>query len=218
VKPHKVGSSSASGITLRIVRNIAKRYNTSYELCRTRFDHGPDTTPGKTLFRHRNRTLGGSFLWTIIRQPIPRILSSYYFFSVSRWKRPNTDKMFHRYMNDCRDQFQDYYYQLLHPNGQSVERNTTPSSTTTTNRTEMVISYTNEIYQHYDFIGITERMDESAVVLMMLLNLTIADILYLSTKSSGGYDDARNGLANCTYIQPTMITPGTIYSIQSMAR
>jgi len=48
------------------------------------------------------------------------------------------------------------------------------------------------IIHDYDFIAITERFDESMVVLQMLLrNVTLGDILYLSAKTNGGYDDGR---------------------------
>ena len=43
------------------------------------------------------------------------------------------------------------------------------------------------IMDGYDFIGITERLDESLVVLQMILGLDVGDILYLSAKQSGGY-------------------------------
>jgi hypothetical protein len=56
------------------------------------------------------------------------------------------------------------------------------------------------ILHDYDFIGITERMAESAVALMMILNLTIPDVLFVNAKTSGGYD------ALCNYIHPTNLT------------
>ena len=50
-------------------------------------------------------------------------------------------------------------------------------------------------------------MDESVVVLMMILNIPMGDLLYLNAKSNGGYDD---GVYNneCYYIQPSTISPG----------
>jgi hypothetical protein len=62
-------------------------------------------------------------------------------------------------------------------------------------------SLTVEILTTYYFVGITERMYESAVVLSMLLNVPLGDLLYLTAKRHGGYDDAgsRNG-SQCTFI------------------
>jgi hypothetical protein len=64
-----------------------------------------------------------------------------------------------------------------------------------------------QVLNDYDFIGITERMDESAVVLMMLLNLRLADILFLDAKSSGGYDDG-GGDRKCHLIQKSTVSEG----------
>ena len=63
-----------------------------------------------------------------------------------------------------------------------------------------------EILADYNFIGITERMDESLVVMKILLNLEFNDILYLSAKGNGGFDDGayRN---ICHYIVPSHVTP-----------
>ena len=40
----------------------------------------------------------------------------------------------------------------------------------------------NFVLQEYDFIGVTERLDESLVVLMLLLRLPMADVLYYTSK------------------------------------
>ena len=58
------------------------------------------------------------------------------------------------------------------------------------------------------FKGITERMEESAVALMMLLNLKMSDILFLSAKGKGGYDDGGGKGQGCTYIWPSFLSPG----------
>jgi hypothetical protein len=59
----------------------------------------------------------------------------------------------------------------------------------------------------YDFIGVTERMDESLVVLQMLLGVETADILALSAKTNGGFDDGAYK-QKCVYIVPSFITQG----------
>jgi hypothetical protein len=65
----------------------------------------------------------------------------------------------------------------------------------------------NKILTDYDFIGITERMDESAVSLMMLLNLKMGSILYLNAKGNGGCDGG-GYRGKCYYIQPSFVSPG----------
>jgi hypothetical protein len=57
--------------------------------------------------------------------------------------------------------------------------------------------------QEYDFIGVTERMDETAVALQMILGLPTASVLYISSKVNGGYDDAGLYNSKCYFIQPS---------------
>lgn len=58
------------------------------------------------------------------------------------------------------------------------------------------------ILQELDFVGVVERMDESLVVLQLLMGLQPADMVVLSSKRSGGYDSNKQ----CQWIQPSFIT------------
>ena len=42
-----------------------------------------------------------------------------------------------------------------------------------------------DILHSYDFIGVTERLDESLVVLAMVLDLQLDDLVYISSKQTG---------------------------------
>jgi len=66
----------------------------------------------------------------------------------------------------------------------------------------------NQILKDYNFIAITERMDESLVTLSMLMNVPLADVLYLNAKSSGGFDDGEGKQrGKCVYIVPSKASP-----------
>jgi hypothetical protein len=67
------------------------------------------------------------------------------------------------------------------------------------------VEYANAIMQEYDFLGITERMDESTVALSMVLGVPLADVLYLDAKHNGGYDEGTQK-DRCTYIVPTFVS------------
>jgi hypothetical protein len=68
------------------------------------------------------------------------------------------------------------------------------------------IAFANEILDDYNFIAISERLDESAVVLMHLLGVPMSDILFLNAKGHGRhYDDGMN--SKCTYIWPSFVSP-----------
>jgi hypothetical protein len=66
--------------------------------------------------------------------------------------------------------------------------------------------YVEEILLGFDFIGITERMDESLVVLQLLLHLETGDMLYLSAKESGSWEYFPL-LRSCKYIMKYAVTP-----------
>lgn len=195
-KLYKTGSSTSVGIHLRIARNTATRQNLTYEdntpasLCRSRFTHG-NNLPGKTFYR--NRRMNETILWTTIRDPTQRAISAFFHFGVSRRRlNPHELATFLKFFQTgvpCKD----YYLRALYTNDVFKRDVDDP------------IDVINDILHKYDFIGITERMDESAVVLMMLLNLKLADILYLNAKTNGGYDGGGYH-EGCTFIQPSFLS------------
>ena len=58
------------------------------------------------------------------------------------------------------------------------------------------------ILDGYDFVGVQEYMDESLVALKMILGLELTDILYVSSKANGGFDEL------CHYIVPPFLSLG----------
>lgn len=191
LKPFKTGSSTSAGIHLRIARNIADRKGlaSSNQTCEAHFDHGPQPNPAYYLYSNRRNE--ESFLWTIIREPSERIISAFFHFQVSRKGVQPTVDNFKEYL--VRKRNRDYYLTSLHPFLRYDRDKHNPFQSA------------NEILRSFDFIGITERLDESAVALMMLLDLRMADILYIPAKSNGGYD--AGGAQKCTYIKPKSVTP-----------
>jgi hypothetical protein len=242
LKPYKTGSSTTSGVHLRIARNVAHRrkqiqqqreqrerngsnvivnkhqqqlrqqqqqqqFNTttlstgstsssssSLQICESRFDHGPNLYAGYSLFR--NRIKNESFLWTILRDPTKRAISQFFHFDVSRNKIEPTDTNFIKFLRSSY-YTKDYYLRALHIKDKYDRTTMNPITTA------------NTILRTFDFIGVTERIDESFVVLMMILHLRMSDILYLSAKSKGGFDDGGGRTDNvCTYIWPSFVSNG----------
>ena len=64
-----------------------------------------------------------------------------------------------------------------------------------------------DILSSYNFIGVTERMDESLLVLQTLLNLTTREILYTRARSSGSFSVGIQP-HSCKFIFPSFVTPG----------
>jgi hypothetical protein len=114
---------------------------------------------------------------------------------VSRKKIEPTDENFQQYLlAENKTSKWDYYIESLSTDRYRRSQGDDP------------VAFANGILDEYNFIGITERMDESAVVLMMLLDLNMSDILFLSAKGKGGYDDAGHA-GKCTFIWKGFVTP-----------
>lgn len=182
LKTFKTGSSTSAGVNLRIARNEARRQDKDYHFCKARFDHGkPWKHHGATLFG--NRRPRHSFLWAIIRDPTKRAVSQFFHFKVGRQKVSPTDANFIQAMRADKSK---YYIQSLSLQNFS-EHDTMEAA--------------NQIIQDYNFIGITERIDESFVVLSMLLGVPLGDVLYLSAKLNGTLD------AQCKLIPTSQVSP-----------
>lgn len=211
-KTFKTGSSTSAGVNLRIARNVARRQRRDFDFCRSRYDHGtPWKFHGATLFG--NRTIEQSFLWAILRDPTKRAVSLFFHFKVSRFEWEPNDANFIKAMRENNSKKNNYVRTLsLRPFFDEEHDG---------------IEFANRIIQDYDFIGVTERIDEvcnvmthhwcvdktsidptlltpsqSFVALAMILRIPLSDVLYLSAKMNGGYDD------HCFFIQPSSLTTG----------
>ena len=171
VKFLKVGGSTISSIARRIARaNGMQGWNQHIEWKerpKTRVpiepgvsaDHGDYQEIQSTI----DRLSGPYFLFTWVRDPIERCLSEYYHFRVSRsGEKPTDDKIIEFLSSDaCRNAAARC---LGMPGDMSAET----------------------ILGRYDMIGVTERFDESVLVLRRTLPMAVdmSDILYLKSKDS----------------------------------
>jgi hypothetical protein len=194
LKLYKTGSSTSSGITLRIARNAARRQKQSYPLCKVRFDHA---WASKLFY---DLDFAESVLWTMVREPTSRIVSQFFHFEVSRDKHEPTDEYFLEYLRSEKNSgiLSEYYTSAVTLKPYAI------------GRTNPVVT-ANRIFDEYNFIGITERMDESVVALAMILHIPLGDVLYLKAKGHGGFDDGGgrpDHLRICTYIWPAFVSNG----------
>lgn len=206
VKEMKTGSSTVSGVVLRIARNIARRMGNK-DMCNVRVDH----SAARDL-NYADRIKNESFLFTMIRNPEKRVTSQFFHFFVSRQKEEPSDVNFQSFLNKSNYLF-DYYLRdlaLVPTNLPDMKKKIhfyKPHKMDPGKLKNLRLRLANDIMRGYDFIGISERMDESLVALMMILRLKISDILYLKAKSSGSFDDGAYN-TTCTYIVPSFVSPG----------
>lgn len=192
MKLMKTGGSSAAGINIRIMKHVAEKQKKDFDFCSGRFEH----SWGHEMLKNRGRPERESFTWTVVREPTQRAVSQFFHFEVSRENKTATDHSFQHYLRDAQKIFGHYYLQVL------------PSFPVSQNQAaRRSAKLINNILSDYDFIGVTERLDETAVALMMLLDLPMGTALYLNSKQSGGYDDGASG-TSCTFIQPSVISDG----------
>jgi hypothetical protein len=190
VKARKAGSSTVAGVAIRIARSIAQQRNLSTPVCQVRFNH-----PMASKLQYSKRNKMESFLWSILREPTRRFMSEFFHFGLSRNFIQPTDEKIKAYMRETKPAIENYYLRWL-----AVDK---PFSFRKDH--EKIPSIVKSIINEYDFLGISERLDESLVALQMMLNLTTSDILYLSAKVNGGWDD---GLyrSECYYISPSFVS------------
>lgn len=153
-----------------------------------RFDHNL----ASHLFPQRKRER--SFLWTIARDPTNRIVSLFFHFKVSRHKLEPSQKNFRElFQGGDVSNVVNYYPYAFSP--------------TPIKKGDDFAAKANKIMDYYDFVAVTERMDESMVVLSMLMGVPVGDVLYLKAKGHGGYDDGGGRDKRiCTYIWPSFVT------------
>ena len=186
VRPLKTGSSSMNGAVIRAAQQLAKRENYGFEICKLRIFHGFASTYG-----YVQRDKDKSFLYSSLRDPTKRAVSRFFFAQVSRRKVEPTDLKFIGFLKAM---FQSSYLKSL----SMMPYHDTP---------EHYQRDVRHVLEDYDFIAVTEQMDESLVVMQMLLGLETTDMLYFAVKTNGGYDDGGTNMG-CTYIQKSILTDG----------
>lgn len=171
-KCKKTGSTTAVSVTLRIMDRLQQRSAKQGKpiVCPCQLHHG-----SASLKNFQKRSLD-SFLWSIVREPTARAISHFFFEEVSRNQTSPTDANFMSYLR-AKGWYKNFQLNNLKLNGTDSDP----------------IKAINEILNGYDFIGVSERMEESVVALQTLLGLEPADVLYLDSKVAGGYDDGRAG-------------------------
>jgi Sulfotransferase family len=192
LRPMKTGTSTFTSMQMRIATNEVRRRGVQHSSNMCPIVYGHNHFHG--TFDQRNKTAGGSFLFSMLRDPTSRIVSLFFFQVVSRKKKDPLDATFQAWLAtaDPGHWVAEHYMHLL---------STEPYIPGTSDP----IYHINKIMAEYDFIGVTERLDESAVVLAMLLGVPLADILYLSAKEHGAWDD---GVFSCHYLIQSFVSPG----------
>jgi hypothetical protein len=159
-------------------------------------------------------------LWTILRDPTQRAISFFFFTRVSRRKREPTDDLFQNFLLSKRDEadnsvaekpvhphtIRDYYLEALSTEKYTARLGGHIKALRGLEERGDPVAFVNNILSDYNFIAISERLDESAVVLMLLLDVPMADVLFLSAKGQGRHYDDGGENGKCTYIRSSFVS------------
>jgi len=175
VKPGKVGGSTLSGV----IRHIAAHHGLSgYDN-----EEWIKGEPGifskhskmRTLYDNIKSLKQKTFLLTIIRDPSERCLSDFNYFKT----HGNHEGAYNRDYEDKLKYFEQYCTNVMLEYIAPQEKNEVLS---------IDESAVDEVVEMYDLIGLTERFNETMVLMKHLLGLQWRDILYIPTKVSGSSD------------------------------
>lgn len=179
IKTPKTASSTLAGINLRIAhRHIPP--NSEFKRCASTYRHHK-----YYKFQEYNLPKNTTFVWTVIREPTSQYISLFFHLRVGRkHDKPNLIN------------FKKYLYKTFNKTTPPQVRFISHRLPLTSHDIADEISKKNvvqEIIDKYNFIGVTDRLDESLVALRLILGLDAGDILHVSAKISGGYDDGAGG-------------------------
>ncbi|CAB9519534.1 expressed unknown protein [Seminavis robusta] len=199
IKNTKAASSTGAGVTLRIAEQVGRRVlhhppnNNNINQttlapmsCVRNWTHAFANHRG-----HAHRHATRSVLWTIVRQPDKRDVSAFVFFEHARKGVPmhqdnNQDTVLAYLQAQKSGQFRYLHDQYI------ADENLQPDFQkwyqTNSHNLSTILQ---EMLQRYDFIALAERWQESLAVLTLLWNLRVEDVIVLSSKTKGGYDDGK---------------------------
>jgi Galactose-3-O-sulfotransferase len=141
-------------------------------------------------FRQRNRK--ESFLFSFLRLPTERAIRDFFHHMTTLRKYEPSDPTFQAYLEErgyVDLNLQELALQEYSPNNGTHQDSVIQS-----------------IVRGYDFLGISERRDESLVVLKLLLDLPTSKILYLENPTPFVYEDDRCFMVVQPFVSPTMRT------------
>ena len=179
VKVPKSASTTTSSVIHRISRNNGD--------CMFKNAH---VQGAGYFFGNRNRN--ASFMLASVRDPAARAVSRVFFSAVSKLGFEPTDENILERLNYTSDQFGSVSFgqggfQLNYmtmdpiPPWSAFDWN----NATAVQNPEQVVQNVQKIIEQYDFIVVVERMDESLVVLQLVLGVDAGDLLTIDSKTQG---------------------------------
>lgn len=208
-KIFKAGSSTAAGVTLRIAHRMAHRKGFKQNpLCLSYYSH-----QFSLLSSHSLRDPSQSFLWATVRQPHSRANSAFFFFKKGGRKEQMIflNKTSGNQLRQMRKRGTDKPNKLR--DGVGLLKGGLaglPNSIIVDNPQKLAYEHIQkQVLQFYDFVAVTERWQESMVVMKMLMgvNVQYTDFVVLKAKEAGTKSNKNQKKKTCNYIPVATTTP-----------
>ena len=178
---------TASSTVAHIVKYIARKHGSCQEFSNHAAAH---TFPG---LKNREPNQPKSFLFTFVREPTKRAVSDFFFSKVTHGKMEVNLKNFRK--GCCRPNqtlngqagFQLAYISTQERLPEYTFWNI--SYPTLIQKPLDLLQRVEGVFDSYDFIGVSDRLNESLLTLSFLLDLPLTDIAYISYRQSGSYEE-----------------------------
>ena len=166
VKVPKTGSTTGSGLTIRIASNLAKKQHLHFgpnatQVCKNRVQH---SNARLMLYSKRDKTK--SILWSILREPTSRTVSMAFHFYFSRQERPVTDEEFHTFLRQSGETLTNFKINYL-----NLWEEPGPNMTT------HPLHVINQLVQEYDFLGECRLRRESPLSVQTLSTCLLTSMI-----------------------------------------
>lgn len=197
IKIHKCGSTTVADIVSSWRNVFSNKQNiTSPTMhCKAYFHH----MMAYKLHGLAHRQKEKSFLFTFIREPTERFKSDFYYHGISKAKRYDNASLenFQHFAQSQLEKRTRYGGYMMHfmtmdnstlPSFQNKFAFWNPEQPNYIQNSNVLLRHVESLIQEYDFIGIMSRMDESLVVLSMILDIPMKHVLYLNRRQSGSFD------------------------------
>lgn len=210
-KVPKTGSSTVAGVTMRIGHRLGCE--------NVHWDHRRNTA-------YANTERWNSFLFAPVRDPGSRAISRIWFTELSRhtyegsddalgvdmigWLKNRTHHQF-GLISPGQGGFQLQYASLHEIDKWSAWR---PDQPTKVRHASHIINNVRSIVERYDMLLLSERMDESLVVMSILMGLQVGDVLVVPSKQSG-QNWVYSRVENACYPILKGATPAIVYEYLS---
>jgi hypothetical protein len=223
VKVPKGASSTSAGVAIRISRRhdcraVEWQHRMATEYQYAQLSRSRSTSIKESPEEKQQPKPKPTFLFTTIRNPSARAISTIFFHVVSRTNSTPTDAFITMYLKQSNHKHNGAVsegqggFQLRYTSLTEIPEHSAwigSNKTQVQNPLQVIANVWNTI-DNYDFILVTERMDESLVAMALSMGLNVGDVLVTASKVAGSrYHFARysHNVVKCLPTVKSFVSP-----------